>query len=269
MICIYCGNEIQGRGKVYCSRACANAHRRIKERQERKTYAVWSCGGGVQSTAIAALIYTGKIAKPDFAVMVDTGYEKSTVMAYVKGTIQPKMAEVGVTLHIVKTSDYLPDQSILDKDGYCIIPVYAKRREGSVLMRTCCNGKWKVNIIRKWLLENGVEQYRSLIGISTEESHRQRKAHKKYYVNTYPLIDFGMDRDACIDYITKVARWPEPIRSSCYICGQQDDGEWWRMAVTAPGDLAKAAEVEREIQRSRPDVYLHRSCKPIDQVFRL
>ena len=267
-LCIYCGNKITGRGKIYCSRSCANKHHRIKERRERKTYSVWSCGGGVQSTAMAALIYTGKIAKPDYAVMIDTGYEKSDVMKYVRETIIPHMKEVGVNLEIIKTSDY-HEQYIIDENGYCIIPVFKKTKDRNQLLKTCCNNKWKVTVIRKWLLSKGVEQYKSLIGISTDEKHRQRKAHKKYYQNIYPLIELNMDRDDCINYITKVVGWEEPPRSSCYICGQQSDGEWWRMAIKCPDDFNKAIEIERQIQQTNPDIYLHRSCKPLMEVFRL
>jgi len=34
---------------------------------------VWASGGGVQSTAIAALIVLGRLPKPDLAVIADTG----------------------------------------------------------------------------------------------------------------------------------------------------------------------------------------------------
>ena len=267
MKCVYCGSEILGRGKTYCGRDCSNKHRRIKERKERTTYTVWSCGGGVQSTAIAALIYTGKIPKPDYAIMVDTGYEKTAVMNYVHKTIIPKTAEIGLTLNIVKTADYT-DQTIIDPNGFCVIPVFKKTADGNQKLRTCCNNKWKVQVIRKWLKEQGVEQYISLIGISTDESHRQRKAHKAYYKNNYPLIEMGMDRDDCINYIKSIG-WDEPPRSSCYICGQQADGEWWRMAMTSQEDFKKAVLVEEGIQRINPTIYLHRSCRPLKEEFRI
>lgn len=265
--CIHCGAKITGRGKQYCSRDCSNKHRRIKEREERETYTVWSCGGGVQSTALAALIYTGKIPKPDFAVMVDTGFEKADVMNYVRGTIIPKMKEVGVTLNIIKTSDYI-EQRIIDDNGYCIIPIFKKTNDGIQKLRTSCNDKWKVQIIRKWLLEQGVESYISLIGISTDESHRQRKAHKKYYKNTYPLIKLGMDRQDCIDYIVNLG-WGEPPRSSCFICGQQDDGAWWRMAIKQKEDFERAIRIEKELQLINPNLYLHRNCVPLEETFKI
>jgi len=265
--CIYCGGTIDGRGEYYCSRTCSNRHRRIKERQENKTYTVWSCGGGVQSTAIAALIYTGAISKPDYAVMVDTGFEKTEVMNYVNQITIPKMQEVGVALNIIKTSDYVK-QEIVDANGYCIIPIFKKKEGGVQKLRTSCNDKWKVSVIRKWLLEQGVKQYISLIGISTDEAHRQRKAHKKYYKNTYPLIEFGMDRQDCIDYITRLG-WPEPPRSSCFICGQQDDGAWWRMAMLWKEDFNKAEAIEKKLQKIDSSLYLHRSCKPIGEIFHI
>jgi len=267
-VCVECGQRYNGRGESYCSRACSNKHRRVQERKNRKTYRVWSCGGGVQSTAIAALIVKGEIEKPDYAVMVDTGFEKTRVMDYVRKVLVPKLSEVGVTLNIIQTADYA-DQYLVDPSGFCIIPVFKKRKDGIKKMKTACNDKWKVQVIRKWLLAKGVEQYVSVIGIGAEEQHRQRKAHKKYYKNTYPLIDLGMDRDACIEYITKVAGWPEPIRSSCLICGQQDDGEWWRMAMIDKADFQKAVAIEKTLQQTDPSIFLHRSCKPLEDAFRL
>ena len=38
---------------------------------------IWSCGGGTQSAAIAALIVQGRLPIPDISLMVDTEREKS------------------------------------------------------------------------------------------------------------------------------------------------------------------------------------------------
>lgn len=265
--CEYCGTLITSRAERFCSHDCANKARRENERAEKKTYTVWSCGGGVQSTAIAALIYKGVIPKPDYSVMVDTGFEKTDVMRYVNNVLIPNLATVGVTLNIVRTCDYT-DQYLVDDNGYCIIPIFKRCDSGCKKLYTCCNDKWKVKVIRKWLLEHGVEQYESLIGISTDEAHRQRQAHKKYYSNVYPLIELDMDRNACIDYIAKTG-WPEPPRSSCIICGQQSDGEWWKMRMTQREDFERACEIERQIQSVAPEVYLHRSCKPLGEAFKI
>ena len=39
---------------------------------------IWSSGGGVQSTALAVLICSGKLPSPDLAMIVDTTRERST-----------------------------------------------------------------------------------------------------------------------------------------------------------------------------------------------
>lgn len=37
---------------------------------------LWSCGGGTQSAAIAALIVRGDLPKPDLSIIVDTERER-------------------------------------------------------------------------------------------------------------------------------------------------------------------------------------------------
>jgi len=267
-ICEACGAEYEGVGQRYCSQKCANKHRRILEREALgKEYTVWSCGGGVQSTALAALFFNGTLPKPDYSVMVDTGYEKARVMEYVRGTLVPELAKVGITLEIVQTRDYYPQQSIVDSGGFCVIPAFRLDEHGKPMrMKTCCNETWKVKVIRKWLQSRGVEKYEYIIGISADEAHRRREPARAYYKNTYPLVDMGLDRQGCLDVIKSVG-WPEPVRSSCIMCGQQSDGEFWAMKYKSPEDFARVVEIEREIQKTQGDVFIHRLCKPIDKIF--
>jgi len=56
---------------------------------------VWSSGGGVQSSAIAALICQGKLPKPDLAVMADTGREYSPVWDYMNEYVIPDLRKAG------------------------------------------------------------------------------------------------------------------------------------------------------------------------------
>lgn len=63
------------------------------------TLEVWSCGGGTQSAAIAALIVTGKLPKPDLAVIVDTEREKETTWRYYTNVLRPELWKLGVMLH--------------------------------------------------------------------------------------------------------------------------------------------------------------------------
>src|SRR3990172_4188792 len=106
-ICLNCGETFRTnrRARLYCSYRCSNKGNADK-RMEGKVATVWSCGGGVQSTAIAALICAGKLPKPDYSIITDVGYEKSATFEYVKGHMIPRLAEAGVVLNIVKTTDY-------------------------------------------------------------------------------------------------------------------------------------------------------------------
>jgi hypothetical protein len=50
----------------------------------------------MNGTAIAALIVTGKVPKPDLAVIADTGREKSATWDYLERYIVPALQSVGV-----------------------------------------------------------------------------------------------------------------------------------------------------------------------------
>ena len=76
--CKRCGGpfECKRRSQVYCSIQCANTALADKASDRMATIqatTAWSCGGGVDSTAIAMLIIEGKLPKPDLAWMVDVG----------------------------------------------------------------------------------------------------------------------------------------------------------------------------------------------------
>ena len=57
---------------------------------------IWSCGGGVQSTAIAALIIRGHLPTPDLAVIADTERELSTTWEYLEKYTAPPFRELTV-----------------------------------------------------------------------------------------------------------------------------------------------------------------------------
>lgn len=266
MRCIACGIEIFGKDRKYCSRACANKHRRVMELEQHEEKLVFSCGGGVDSTAIAALICEGKIEKPDIGVMVDTGYEKTDTMRHVRDVIVPNLERAGMRFEIIRTKDWYPEQKIISDTGFCVCPLFRKGDERNKRMQTCCNEQWKVIVIRKWLASIGVHRVKQIIGIAADEAHRMRESRRTKEKHWYPLVELGMTREDCIAEIEKMG-WNVPPHSSCIICGQQTDGEFWRMKFAEPKDFERACEIEREIQKIAPDIYIHRSCRPLDKVF--
>lgn len=86
---------------------------------------VWSCGGGRQSCAIAVLIITGRLPKPDVSVIADTGRERFTTFPYVHRYLIPGLASVGVKLEIVKASEWsYYGTGYVDGSGDLMLPAY-------------------------------------------------------------------------------------------------------------------------------------------------
>lgn len=271
LICKNCGKKFlsERRSKKYCSCACANTYssrQRAKAFEDKPSATVWCSGGGVQSTAIAALIYRGKIPKPDYAFMADCGYESARTYSYLQRIIVPKMREIGVNFEIVKSSNYV-NVELIDSKGYCNLPAFQKNADGSVShFSTRCNGTWKQQVMRAWLRERGVEKCVNWLGISTDEAHRARYSRQeKWIVNKYPLIELRMDRKACANFI-KETGWEMPIRTSCIMCPQRTKFEWLKLKIDCPGDFDRACAIEKEIQAINPNVFLSAECRPLAEI---
>jgi hypothetical protein len=231
---------------------------------------VWSCGGGTQSAAIAALIVRGKLPKPDLAVIVDTEREKSGTWEYAEAVLIPQLASVGVTLNRVLKSAYATVDLWTGKDGQStILPVFTTQGGRPGKLTTYCSGEWKRDVILRWLRAQGVKECKTWIGISVDEMRRMRYSRVAWAQNCYPLIEpeFGlMYRRSDCETEVRLAGWPDPPRSACWMCPNMGDFEWLEMKNQHPEDFARAVVLEREIQKKDPHAWLHGSCVPLDQV---
>lgn len=258
-----CSFQTNRSARNYCSKRCSN---RVitREREQRRDalpkQIVWSCGGGVQSSAIAALIIKGRLPKPDFAVMVDVGYEKTSSWENVTGVLQPELAKVGVDLQIIRTTDYR-DNELFDSSGHLVIPAY-RLEDGIIHFKTHCSGPWKHKVVMRWLREHGVKAARNWVGITTDERRRIRPSPAKWLLNEYPLINLGMDRVDCHTTIYSMG-WDRVMHSSCFMCPQQSDEQWRWVRHNYPDDWQRAVEIDTEIRERDSGLYLHRSCIPL------
>jgi hypothetical protein len=226
---------------------------------------VWSCGGGTQSAAIAALIVQGRLPKPDYAVIVDTEREKASTWRYLDEVIRPNLAAVGVAIERVPKSQFATVDLYGGKDGdTLLIPAFTTQNGGVGKMETYCSGEWKREVTARWLRSLGVEEARVWVGISRDEMKRIRTARRKWLQEWYPLLfDVPMGRGDCIRLVMDVMGWPKPPRSACWMCPNMNDEEWREMDEA---DFAKAVEFERKIRKQDNFVFLHEVGKPIDQV---
>lgn len=240
--CEYCAQPFVARRRK--QRFCSRAHaRRARAEQEaaRPRSTVFCCGGGVDSSAIALGIVQGRLARPEYAVMVDCGYERQRTWRYVHEWLRPRLLDVGVELAIIRTVDY-GSNDLIDRHQRVVIPAYRMGPRGVVKLDTRCSGPWKAAVTRRWLREQGVERCRQWIGIAADEARRQRPSSLRWVAHRYPLIEWGWTRERCV-YELGRAGWPLPPRSNCYLCPSHSQAEWAEMALNEPDDFALAMQV--------------------------
>lgn len=229
---------------------------------------IWSCGGGMQSAAIAALVVQGKLPKPDLSVIVDTEREKASTWEYAESVLIPKLREVGVTLHRVPKSEFAK-VDVYSHKGSLLLPVFSNRDSAQGKMVNYCSGEWKRNVILRWLRAQGVNECETWIGISVDEMRRMRYSRVLWAKNRYPLIEpeFGLcyRRSDCMAEVERLG-WPTPPRSACWMCPNMGNSEWREMKTDYPEDFARAVEFERVMRAKDPHAWLHQSCVPLDEV---
>lgn len=207
---------------------------------------VLSLGGGVNSTAmLLELVKRG--TPPDLVLFADTGGELPATYA-----------------HVAQVTDYCTEHKI---------PVYAVtnagRGQGDSLEDNClkrkelpslaygfkgCSVKWKRQpmdrFVREWqpakdAWERG-EKVTRYIGIDAGERHRADNAkmsdtHKYDY--RYPLVEWCVDRDGCLEIIAE-AGWEKPPKSSCFYCPAMRRNEILKLQKEHPDLLERALKIE-------------------------
>ena len=254
---------------------------------------VWSCGGGVQSAAIGALIVQGRLPRPDLAVIADTERERSSTWAYFDSVLKPELARVGVDIVRVRKSDYgapdiwqgadgntismpvfftqqvdinEPDDEDEDDDSLLLFAEPRTPREPQLVTKISrapgyCSNEWKGRVVDRWLRAQGVKKSEAVIwlGISLDEIRRVRAGNYRY-----PLInDVPMRRTGCLHLIGSMG-WPEAPKSSCWMCPNRRNVEWVDMRDNWPEDWTKAVKMDYELRERDPNVFLHDSGLPLD-----
>jgi 3'-phosphoadenosine 5'-phosphosulfate sulfotransferase (PAPS reductase)/FAD synthetase len=221
---------------------------------------VWSSGGGVQSTAIAALICMGELM-PDLAIIVDTERELSTTWKYLDSVVRPALKAAGVDLVRVPKSDYATVDIM--RNGDILIPAFTTESGRIGKLPTYCSNEWKQRVMRRWAVEQGVKQAEVWIGYTIDELRRVTQPIGKWQ-NRYPLIERRMTRGDCIALVKRLG-WPEPPRSSCWMCPNKPHCEWEWQRKNAPEDHAKAISFEIEMQAYDDDLWLTNTGRPLEQ----
>ncbi|EQB15106.1 hypothetical protein [Sphingobium lactosutens] len=239
---------------------------------------VLSLGAGVQSTTLALMAAHGEIGPmPDCAIFADTGWEPKAVYEHLAWLRSPNVLPFPV--HIV-TAGNIRDGLVRGAQGerWASIPAFTKSASGNVgMIRRQCTKELKIVPIRRKVRELvGLTAKRSpdrpvveqWIGISLDEIVRMKMSFEPWQVNRWPLIELGMTRRDCLRWLERHS-YPMPPKSACIGCPYHSDTLWRQMREEDPDGFADAVAIDRLIRTGfrnlRGEVYLHRSCVPLDE----
>lgn len=251
---------------------------------------VLNLGAGVQATTIYLMMIDGELPTCDVAIFADTGDEPEAVYRHLQMLEQlagPKIIRVsagnlGQNLIEGKNSTgqrFVSIPSFLSVDG----------RGNSGIGRRQCTKEYKIEPIERHIRELcGSEKGRPLpkgttvtqiFGLSFDEPGRVARVRglyetRKQWKAEFPLFDEFMTRPDCVKWLQR--RLPGYVvpRSACVFCPYRSDAEWVAMKEADPAAWDRAVEIDNAIrletsacQRGmEAKQYLHRSCKPLEEV---
>ena len=248
------------------------------EKNRRRTLTVISLGAGVQSSTMAIMAAKGDLPPVDVAIFADTGNEPKAVYTYLNylSNILP------FPIFKVRKGNIKDDMlNAKGKSNFVVAPFFTQNKitgKKGMVMRQCTND-YKIQPIRIKIRElcnvkkgkhfpkdKYVEQW---IGISTDEVGRMKPARDKYILNRHPLIEAKMSRQDCIDYLKKNDILL-PEKSACIVCPYHNDSYWHFMKTERPEEFAEAVDFDKQVRtitrKEDEQIYIHRSCKPLDEV---
>jgi hypothetical protein len=241
---------------------------------------VLSLGAGVQSTTLALMAAKGEIEQPDCAIFADTGAEPKSVYDH----LEKLQTALPFPIHIVTAGnikdDALKGTNSGGKSRFAAIPYFLDRGKNGIGMgRRQCTKEYKIVPIQKKIRELLGYAPRSRIpadaaevwiGISTDEAIRMKPSRVAWQKNRWPLIERGISRHKCLDWLNENG-WTAP-KSACTFCPFRSDESWIHMKATDPAAFQEAVDVDHAIRTLdhtkvlKAIPYIHRSCKPLDQV---
>jgi 3'-phosphoadenosine 5'-phosphosulfate sulfotransferase (PAPS reductase)/FAD synthetase len=239
--------------------------------QEHKAQ-VFSSGGGTQSTAIAALIIQGRLERPDYVVIADTGREMPSTWQYLDAVVGPALAGIGLPVHRISglISEPAHGRNWQTHNGNTmLLPSFTRYRGEVGKLPNMCTNTWKVEVVDRFLSrEFGLTPSKRVkwIGFSFDEDRRisrmmQGEAYKSGQIR-FPLVELRIKRQAAIQAVREMG-WPEPPRSRCYMCPNQSDREWREVARDYPAEFAQAVALDEAIREQDQHAYLHSTARPL------
>ena len=255
--------------------------------RNRTPFRSLSLGAGVQSTVLALMAERGEygLPKPDVAVFADTGWEPPSVYEHLDW-LQEQLSFEVVRVSAGNIKDNILTGTSPDGNNYLGIPAFLVDANGNpgVAARQCTS-KYKIRPINRFLRERlGIApgrrapkhvQVEIWMGISADETLRQKPSREEWATNRYPLIELGFSRAQLLKWFTEHYPGRYLPRSSCIGCPYRTDGEWKWLKANAPSSFQEAVFVDRALREvpvvrnaitRKGHAYLHKSRVPLSEV---
>jgi len=194
-------------------------------------------GGGTDSTAMLIECVNRNITV-DLILFADTGAEKPHTYEYIKlfskWLINNGMPEVTI----------IKNEAPSKVDGLEALCLKNKTLPSIAYGFKSCSVQFKIEPVDKYLKVNYVEAWDKkeiikFIGYDASEDRRAKESPNEHYINRFPLIEWAIDRDMCIEII-KEANLSQPGKSACYFCPSSKPHEVRNLKIQYP-ELAKRA----------------------------
>jgi len=237
---------------------------------------ILSLGAGVQSSTLALMIAHGEIPMVDAAIFADTGWEPRKVYDWLDW-LEKKLPFPVYRVSKGNLREDTKHRSKKTAGRVAAVPWHMLMPNGDKSMgRRQCTHEYKLVPLTKKTRDlvglaprqraKGV-LCETLIGISTDEAMRMKPSKEPWKTHAFPLIDKGMTRQDCLNWMERNG-YPQPPKSSCIGCPFHSDHEW-RAIKADPESWNDAVEIDAII-RHQPKIrgmqFMHRSCKPLDEV---
>ena len=207
-----------------------------------------SYGGGTNSTA-ELIECVNRGVKVDLILFADTGGERPETYEYVKMFSNWLVSHGMPEIVWVKKVDYKGDVLTLEQDCLNI-----KALPSLAYGYKKCSQKFKIfpqdKYVNNWepAMEvwNKGERVTKFVGYDSGEPWRvkpERDRLDKKYLKRYPLIEWDIDREGCIEIIRE-SGLSQPGKSSCFFCPSMKKHEIMALSKDHPDLMERALAIE-------------------------
>lgn len=254
-------------------------------------FRILSLGAGVQSTTLLLLSIRGELPRFDAAIFADTGWEPKAVYAHLEW-LKGQAEAAGIPVYILGGRDIRTDALVsfvrgrkTDGRRYVSMPYFTDAEDRGMIKRQCTR-EYKIDRIelfeRRTILGLKPRQrvprgtmVHQFFGITADEIYRVRSTPDHWREYHYPFVGLPREylprqwtRHTCVRWLQR--HYPDRLvpRSACIGCPYHSNAEWRNIRDNSPDEWRDAVEFDKAIRNCggmRGKIYLHRSCKPLDE----